>query len=253
MRDGVGTNGTVAVFGGASDIGLASARALVDAGTRAVALAARKPDRLEAAASMLAAAGASAVHLVEFDADAIENHESVVADVVNRLGDIDVAVLAFGVLGDQRAAERDAAAALEIARTNYLDAASLLLALSARMIDQGHGDIVVLSSVAAERARRSNFVYGSSKAGIDAFAHGLGERLRGTGVRVLIVRPGFVRSKMTRELKAPPLATTPAAVARAVDNALAGRARVVWVPSALRWIMVGLRHLPTPIFRRLDL
>jgi decaprenylphospho-beta-D-erythro-pentofuranosid-2-ulose 2-reductase len=253
VRDGLGTRDTVAVFGGASDIGLATARALVRRGTRAVALAARKPDRLEGASAMLASAGASAVHLLDFDADAVEDHEAVVADVADRLGDIDVAVLTFGILGDQRAAERDAAAALEIARTNYLDAVSLLLALAARMIEQGHGDIVVLSSVAAERARRSNFVYGSSKAGLDTFAQGLDERLRGTGVRVLIVRPGFVRSKMTQGLKAAPLATTPAAVARAIDDALAGRARVVWVPPALRWVMIILRHLPTSVFRRLRL
>jgi decaprenylphospho-beta-D-erythro-pentofuranosid-2-ulose 2-reductase len=118
---------------------------------------------------------------------------------------------------------------------------------------QGHGTIVVLSSVAGERVRASNFVYGASKAGLDGFAQGLGDSLRGTGVEVLVVRPGFVHTRMTAGLDAAPLATTPEAVAKAVVEGLARGSHTVWVPAALRFVMIALRHLPRPIFRRLNL
>jgi decaprenylphospho-beta-D-erythro-pentofuranosid-2-ulose 2-reductase len=173
--------------------------------------------------------------------------------VAARHGDLDIALLAFGVLGDQQAAEKDPAAALEVARTNYLGAVSVLLILASRMRDQGHGDIVVLSSVAGERGRRSNFVYGSSKAGLDVFCQGLADSLHGEGVRLLVVRPGFVRSKMTAHLEAAPLSTTPGAVASAIVDGLDRTRDVVWVPAKLRWVMSALRHLPRPIFRRLEI
>jgi len=164
-----------------------------------------------------------------------------------------VVVVTFGVLGDQRAAEKDAAAALDVARTNYVGAVSVLLPIAERLREQGHGAIVVLSSVAGERGRRSNYVYGSSKAGLDVFCQGLADRLRPEGVRVLVVRPGFVRSKMTAHLDPVPLSTTPQAVATAVLDGLDRGSDVVWVPSTLRWVMLGLRHLPRALFRKLEI
>jgi decaprenylphospho-beta-D-erythro-pentofuranosid-2-ulose 2-reductase len=140
-----------------------------------------------------------------------------------------------------------------VARTNFLGAVSVLLPIADRMRAQGHGTIVALSSVAAERGRRSNFVYGSSKAGLDTFCQGLADRLHGSGVRLLVVRPGFVRSAMTRGLDPAPLATTPDDVARAIIDGLSGSAPVIWVPAKLRWVMSALRHLPRPLFRRLDI
>jgi decaprenylphospho-beta-D-erythro-pentofuranosid-2-ulose 2-reductase len=235
----------VAVFGGGSDIGLATARLLVEHGASRVVLAARDPERL-AGADALRAAGAT-VETIAFDADAPETHAGVVA----RAGEIDLAVVAFGVLGDQEAAERDPLAAAAIARTNALGGIALLTALAEHMRAQGHGAIAVLSSVAAERPRRANFAYGASKAALDAYAQGLGDALRPDGVHVMVVRPGFVRTKMTAGLDAAPLATDAGAVARAIEHGLRRRAPVIWVPGALRWVFAVIRHLPRPLFRQL--
>ncbi|MCZ7587725.1 MAG: SDR family NAD(P)-dependent oxidoreductase [Gaiella sp.] len=166
-------------------------------------------------------------------------------------GDIDVVLVAAGILGDQPVAERDAAAALAVIETNFVGAVSVLIPIAERLRAQGHGTIVVLSSVAAERARRANFVYGSSKAGLDAFAQGLGDSLAGTGIDVLVVRPGFVRTKMTAALPDGPLATTPEAVAEEIVRGLQRRAHTVWAPARLRFVMAVVRLLPRPLFRRL--
>jgi decaprenylphospho-beta-D-erythro-pentofuranosid-2-ulose 2-reductase len=173
--------------------------------------------------------------------------------VFERDRDVDLTLLAFGVLPDEGAAQKDAGIAIEAARTNYVGAVSVLLPLAERMREQGHGTIVVLSSVAGERGRRSNFVYGSSKAGLDTFCQGLADRLYGSGVRLLVVRPGFVHSNMTRGLDPTPLAATPDDVARAIVDGLSRSAPVIWVPAKLRWVMSGLRHLPRPLFRRLNI
>ncbi len=166
-------------------------------------------------------------------------------------GDIDLVLLAFGVLGDQARAEEEPLAAVRVAQTNYTGAVCAGLVCAKALRAQGHGSLVVLSSVAGERARRANFVYGSSKAGLDAFAQGLGDALHGTGVHVLVVRPGFVRTRMTAHLKEAPLAADPEAVAEAVETGLRRRAETVWVPGSLRAVMAVLRHVPRGLFRRL--
>lgn len=252
MSDGLGRQRTVLVLGGGSDIGLATVRLLVAGGTKNVILAARRPEALASAADELRAGGVD-VELLAFDALDLASHASLIADVFERDHDVDLTLLAFGVLPDEVAAEKDASIAIEAARTNYLGAVSVLVPLAERMREQGHGTIVVLSSVAAERGRRSNFVYGSSKAGLDTFCQGLADRLHGSGVRLLVVRPGFVRSNMTRGLDPAPLAATPDDVARAIVDGLSRSAQVIWVPAKLRWVMSGLRHLPRGVFRRLDI
>jgi decaprenylphospho-beta-D-erythro-pentofuranosid-2-ulose 2-reductase len=113
--------------------------------------------------------------------------------------------------------------------------------------------LVVLSSVAGERVRRANFVYGATKAGLDGFAQGLGDSLVGTGARVLVVRPGFVHSAMTKGMKAVPFATTPDRVAVITAGALRAGRRTVWAPGILRYVFSILRHVPGPIWRRLPL
>ncbi|HWB71401.1 MAG TPA: decaprenylphospho-beta-D-erythro-pentofuranosid-2-ulose 2-reductase [Egibacteraceae bacterium] len=253
MRDALGSVQSIVVLGGTSDIAVATARRLAAPRAATVVLAGRDPDGMAASAQALSAAGAGNVQTVPFDALDTDSHEGFVKDVWDRLGDVDVVLLAFGVLGDQQLAEHDTAEALRIVRTNYLGAVSVLVPVSRQLRAQGHGVLVVLSTVAAERPRRSNFVYGSSKAGLDAFAQGLGDSLVGSGARVVVVRPGFVRTKMTAGRQPAPLATTPEAVAAAIDGAVRGRAETVWVPALLRWIMSALRHLPRPLFRRLDL
>ena len=253
MKDALGSVQSVLVLGGGSDIALATVRELVQRRARTVVLAARDPEALRATADALRAAGATTVETLPFDARDTASHEAFVADVFDRVGDVDVALLAFGVLGDQEEAEHDGRAAVDIAEVNYVGSVSVSVPIAQRMRAQGHGTIVALSSVAGERARRSNFVYGSSKAGMDAFFQGLGDSLVGSGVRVMIVRPGFVHTKMTDGMDAAPMSTTPEAVADAIVKGLARNRETVWVPSQLRYVMSVLRHVPRPVFRKLPI
>lgn len=216
-------------------------------------LAGRDPEALQPAADALRNAGATTVDAVAFDALDTDSHPGFVNDVFARHGDFDVILLSFGVLGDQSLAENDAKHALDVIRTNYVGAVSVAVPIAQRLRVQGHGTLVVLSSVAAERPRRANFVYGSSKAGLDAFAQGLGDALHGSGARVMVVRPGFVKTKMTSGLQAAPFATTAEAVADAIVGGLRSGREIVWVPPILRWVMSAVRHLPRPVFRKLPL
>ncbi|WP_067489282.1 decaprenylphospho-beta-D-erythro-pentofuranosid-2-ulose 2-reductase [Actinomadura hibisca] len=251
MKNALGAPQSLLVLGGASDIALATARALIADRTRRVILAGRSPEALERAAEGLRAPGVT-VETLEFDAADVDGHEKVLGEVY-AAADIDCTLLAFGTLGDQAHDEAHPVDAARVAHVNYVGAVSAGLVAAAALRRQGHGSLVVLSSVAAERARRSNFVYGSSKAGLDAFAQGLGDALHGSGAQVLVVRPGFVHTKMTAGLPAAPLATTPEAVAEAVQRGLRTGAHTVWAPGALRYVMAGLRHLPRPVFRRLNI
>ncbi|MFB7083823.1 decaprenylphospho-beta-D-erythro-pentofuranosid-2-ulose 2-reductase [Streptomyces sp. NPDC056296] len=249
MKDAFGLPQSLLVLGGTSEIALATARRLVARRTRTVWLAGRPSPALDAAAEQLRGLGAE-VRTVPFDALDPESHEAALGKVFTE-GDIDLVLLAFGVLGDQAHDEREPLNAVRVAQTNYTGAVSAGLVSARALQAQGHGSLVVLSSVAGERARRANFIYGSSKAGLDAFAQGLGDALHGTGVHVMVVRPGFVRSRMTAGMEEAPLATTPEAVATAIELGLRRRSETVWVPGALRVVMSALRHLPRAVFRRL--
>ena len=254
MKDALGSVGSVLVLGGGSEIAVATVRALVAGRTRTVILAARRPEELEATAGELRSAGASTVETVRFDAgDDAEAHAQLVDEVFDRHGDIDLVLVAAGVLGEQSRDERDGAAARAVVETNFLGLVSAIVPCAERMRAQGHGTLCVLSTVAGERPRRSNFVYGSSKAGLDAFAQGLGDSLVGSGVNVVVVRPGFVHTRMTEGLDPAPLATTPEKVAEATLEGIAKGAHTVWAPPALRYVMTALRHVPRPIFRKLPL
>ncbi len=252
MEDGLGAVQRVLVLGAGSDIAAATLRRLVQERTRSVVLAGRDPERLDKLAHELAEAGATTFEQLPFDATDCDAHERLTERAFAG-GDVDLVLVTFGVLGDQAAAEHDPALATEIARVNYLGAVSVVSTVVERLRAQGHGIIVGLSSVAGERVRRSNFIYGSSKAGFDGYLQGLGEALAGSGVRVLVVRPGFVHSKMTAGLPPAALAVTPDVVADAIVHGVATGRELIWVPPALRWVMVGLRHLPKPVFRRLPI
>ncbi|MGF0170690.1 decaprenylphospho-beta-D-erythro-pentofuranosid-2-ulose 2-reductase [Streptomyces sp. Marseille-Q5077] len=251
MKDAFGLPQSLLVLGGTSEIALATARRLIARRTRTVWLAGRPSPALEQSAADLRALGAD-VHTVAFDALDPESHETALGKVFAE-GDIDMVLLAFGILGDQAHDEREPLSAVRVAQTNYTGAVSATLVTASALQNQGHGSLVVLSSVAGERARRANFIYGSSKAGLDTFTQGLGDALHGTGVHVMIVRPGFVRSKMTADLEETPLATTPEAVATAIEVGLRRRSETVWVPGALRLVMSALRHMPRAMFRRLPI
>jgi decaprenylphospho-beta-D-erythro-pentofuranosid-2-ulose 2-reductase len=247
--DALGSVGSLLLVGGTSDIAVATARRYLRERPLRVVLAARDTPRRTAVADELAAAGAR-VEVLDFDADDPAAPARMVAEAAAN-GDIDVAVVAFGQLGDAEQLRTDPDAVARLARVNYVVPAVVGTELANRMRVQGHGVIVALSSVAGERARASNFVYGSTKAGLDAFFSGLADSLVGTGVSVLVVRPGFVRSKMTAGLADAPLATTPDAVAEAIVTGVRAGRHTVWVPGVLRWVMSGLRHTPRAIFRRL--
>ena len=253
MKDATGRPQNVVLLGAGSDIGISTVRRFASQRVDTIVLAGRQPDAYAAVADELRAAGASRVEVIAFDADATETHEAFVNDVAATVGDIDVAILAWGVLPDQAEAEQTPATVVDVICTNFTGAASVGVALANRMKTQGHGTIVALSSVAAERPRKSNFVYGASKAGLDAFFTGLGDSLAGSGVSVLVVRPGFVHTKMTAGLEAAPLATTPDEVADAIIGALESNATQIWVPRTMRPVMTVLRHVPRAIFRRLPI
>jgi short-subunit dehydrogenase len=239
----------VVIFGGRSEIGAELATRLAAAST--VVLAARGADRLDEQVAAVRAAGAREVRTVEFDADDVGSHGPLVERLLAEFGRIDTAVLAFGILGDQARAEADPAHAVAIVHTDYLAQISLLTVLAAQMRAAGRGTLVVFSSVAGVRVRRANYVYGSAKAGLDGFANGLADALHGSGVRLLIVRPGFVVGRMTAGMDPAPLSSTPAQVAEATARAVASGRRTVWVPWALRPLFFGMKLLPQGIWRRM--
>jgi decaprenylphospho-beta-D-erythro-pentofuranosid-2-ulose 2-reductase len=249
MRDGVGAVQRVLVLGGGSDIAQATVRALVAQGAGTVVLAARHPEQLKAFADELRPAQ---VECLPFDGRDLESHVPLIRDVWSRHGDIDVALVAFGVLGDHDVSARDPAVAAEVLQTNLVGAASVSLAAVNEMQVQGHGTLVVLSSVAAERVRKSMFVYAASKAGLDGFCQGLADSLAGSGVDVLVVRPGFVHTKMTAGQKAAPFSTSPEAVADAIVAGIRNRTGTIWVPPLLRGLGVVMRHVPRALWRRVE-
>jgi decaprenylphospho-beta-D-erythro-pentofuranosid-2-ulose 2-reductase len=247
--DAVGNPQSLLLLGGTSEIGLAIALRYARQRPIRVVLAGRPSERLDAAAAQLREVGAT-VSTLPFDAKKPETHGEVIEKAFAD-GDIDVSIVAFGLLGDQEQAWTDLALAQELAEVNYVAAVTVGVALADRLRKQGHGSVIALSSAAGERARRSNFVYGSTKAGFDAFYTGLTYALQPAGVKVTVVRPGFVRSKMTEGMKSAPMAQTPDQVAEATVKAVRAGREQVWAPGAMRFVMMVLRHVPRPIFRKL--
>jgi decaprenylphospho-beta-D-erythro-pentofuranosid-2-ulose 2-reductase len=251
--DALGAPQSVLVLGATSDIAAATLTRLAGLGRlRRAVLAARPSAALDCAADRARGLSVADVTTVTFDAHEPQSVSRVVAEAFAG-GDVDVVLVAFGVLPDQQEALQHLEIALDNAQVNYVGALAACLAAADALRCQGHGTLVVLSSVAAERPRRSNFVYGSAKAGLDALATGLGDELCGSGASVIVVRPGFVKTKMTAGLRPAPLSTTPEAVAAAISGALRRGTATVWVPGPLRYVMAMLRHVPRTLFRRLPL
>lgn len=243
------------VFGGRSEIGVATALRL--AAGRRVVLAARRPDDLAAESAELAAAGAAEVIPVEFDADDVASHPALVRSLTEDHGPIETAIIAFGILGDAARAETDVAHALQIAHTDYYAQISVItLLVNALRAQPSDSTVIVFSSVAGVRVRRANYVYGSTKAGLDGFASGLADALYGSNVRILLARPGFVIGNMTKELMASgtepaPMSVTADQVADAVAAAHRKGRGEVWIPGRLRPVFFAMRLLPRAIWRRL--
>jgi decaprenylphospho-beta-D-erythro-pentofuranosid-2-ulose 2-reductase len=245
--NGAGSPPRLLLLGGSSEIGLAILAALGLPAGAEVILAGRDEQRLAAAGKELPCQ----VTTVAYDAMATGSHQAF-ADAVFAGGALDMVVSAAGVLIPQEEAERDVRRAADMVETNFTGHVTSLLAIAARMRAQGRGTIVVLSSVAAVRPRKANFVYGSAKAGLDAFARGLADSLHGTGVRVVLVRPGFVTGRMTAGMSPAPLSSTPAQVGAATAAALAGRKDTVWIPAPLAGLALALRLVPRPLWRRVS-
>ncbi len=250
MTDALGRVRSALVLGGGSEIALVTLERLAARGLRRAVLLGRQPEVMRTAAASLTSKGVEVVAL-PFDAEAIDAHVANIAGAFSTYGDFDLVVVAFGTLGDQTTFEADPTTAGHAAITNYAGAVSSGLAIASALRDQGHGTLVMLSSVAGQRARRANYVYGSTKAGLDAFARGLGEALRGSGARVMIVRPGFVKTQMTAGMKPRLFAQTAEQVATTIVGGLDRGASVVWAPPLLRPIFLILNALPQAIFRRL--
>ncbi|WAC91785.1 decaprenylphospho-beta-D-erythro-pentofuranosid-2-ulose 2-reductase [Mycobacterium sp. Aquia_213] len=253
VLDAVGNPQTILLLGGTSEIGLAiCGRYLQNAHAR-ILLAAMPgdPGRDDAVAQMKAA-GARSVELIDFEATQPDSHPKMI-DAAFANGDVDVAIVAFGILGDAEELWQNQHKAVLAAEINYTAAVSVGVLLGEKMRAQGFGQIIAMSTVAGERVRRSNFVYGSTKAGLDGFYLGLSEALREFGVRVLVIRPGQVRTRMSAHVKEAPLTVDKEYVANLAVTAAAKGKELVWAPAAFKYVMVVLRHIPRPIFRKLPI
>jgi decaprenylphospho-beta-D-erythro-pentofuranosid-2-ulose 2-reductase len=246
MKNAIQEPQTILLLGGTSDIGRAIVRELDSPVLRRVILACRRPDEVD----VTGLSDHAEVSAVRFDAVDHAAHEELISSVAADVGDLDVVIQAFGELGADDGDDPEAGARL--AEVNFVGAVSSGLAAARRLRSQGHGTLIVLSSVAGIRTRPSNFVYGSTKAAQDAFSTGLGHALHGSGAKVLTVRPGFVRSSMTEGLDAAPFAVDPTDVARMTVAGFRRGADVVWAPPILRWVFAILRFVPGPVWRRLD-
>jgi decaprenylphospho-beta-D-erythro-pentofuranosid-2-ulose 2-reductase len=245
--NGVGSPPRILLLGGTSELGLAILASLGLPAGAEVILAGRDEQRLAAAGKELAAE----VRTMAYDATDTGGHQAF-ADAVFADGPLDMVISAAGVLTPQDEAERDVRRAAEMVETNFTGHVTSLLAIATRMRAQQRGTIVVLSSVAAVRPRKANFVYGAAKAGLDAFARGLADSLHGTGVRVVLVRPGFVIGRMTQGMPRAPLSSTPAQVGAATAAALRGGKDTVWIPAPLAGLALALRLVPRPLWRRVS-
>jgi decaprenylphospho-beta-D-erythro-pentofuranosid-2-ulose 2-reductase len=253
VLDAVGNPQTVLLLGGTSEIGLAICeRYLRNASARILLAAMPEDPGRDAAVAQMTAAGARSVELIDFEATEPDSHPKMIEQAWGGR-DVDVAIVAFGLLGDAEELWQNQRKAVQIAEINYTAAVSVGVLLGEKMRAQGFGQIIAMSTVAGERVRRSNFVYGSTKAGLDGFYLGLSEALREYGVRVLVIRPGQVRTRMSAHVKEAPLTVDKEYVADLAVTASAKGKELVWAPAAFRYVMVVLRHIPRSIFRRLPI
>ena len=253
VLDAVGNPQTILLLGGTSEIGLAICeRYLQNAHARIVLAAMPDDPGRDAAVAQMKAAGARSVELIDFEATDPDSHPKTIKAAFAR-GDVDVAIVAFGLLGDAEELWQNQRKAVQIAEINYTAAVSVGVLLAEKMRAQGFGQIIAMSTVAGERVRRSNFVYGSTKAGLDGFYLGLAEALREYGVRVLVIRPGQVRTRMSAHIKEAPLTVDKEYVANLAVTAAAKGKELVWAPAAFRYVMMVLRHIPRSVFRKLPI
>ena len=252
MAAGSADGGRVVVLGGSSEIALAIVRELLRTSAREVALIGRDPGRIAKAAEELREAGCARVITRVLDARATGDHRDTLEDAIAELGGADIALIAVGVLGERGGLPADVEGEVDVLSVNAVGGGSLLMHTAAHMRDAGGGTVIVLSSVAAERPRRANPAYGASKAALDGLAQALADALHDDHVHVLVVRPGFVHTRMSRGLERAPFACAPEDVARATVQGLERGAQTVWAPGRLRYVMLAMRMLPRTLFRRIE-
>lgn len=254
MKNGVGVAQNIVLFGGTSEIGQSILRRIVKPGVSRLVLVSRDLDAASRVSQDLVDRHPELdVHHVRYEASDAASMEHVVAEVADSIGDIDIAVVAQGLLNENVDYYESPSALIDVVNVNMTGEMVLLYALASRMRTQGYGKIVVLSSVAGERVRRGNPVYGATKAGIDGFALALDHELAGTGASVLVVRPGFVTTKMTTGMKKAPFSTNPEVVAQIVEKGISSDKKIVWAPAPLHWMFLILKNLPIAIWRRLPI
>ncbi|WP_277099778.1 SDR family oxidoreductase [Corynebacterium riegelii] len=237
------SQGTILLLGATSDIGGEIAQRICQG--RDVVCAVRDVGVGVGVEKQLLNAGASSVRTVAFEATDLESHRALVESVDN----LTTAIVAFGILGDQELAERDEREAVRIASVDYLAQVSMLTVLADVM---QRGEIFAFSSIAGWRARRANYVYGSTKAGLDAFCQGMADRLHGSDLHLITARPGFVIGTMTTGMKPAIMSVTPDVVAEAVVSAASrGRSQTVWIPGRLALLAFIMRLVPRPIWRHM--
>ena len=242
----------VLIVGATSAIAEATARRFAARGA-ALFLVARNAPRLDAIARDLEVRGAARIATATMDMNDLSAHAGTLDAAWRHLGDVDVIVIAHGTLPDQAACERSVEAAMAEFATNATSTIALLTALAPRIESRRAGTIAVISSVAGDRGRASNYLYGSAKAAVTAFLSGLRQRLGRSGVNVLTVKPGFVDTPMTREFKKGLIWATPDAVARGIVRAIDTGRGVAYLPWFWAPIMLAIRHIPEPLFRRMKL
>lgn len=250
MNDALGMPQTAVVVGATSDIARSIVRELAARRLAKVVLTGRDEARLDSVDEELGALGLE-THTGVLDVTDVAAHAGLVERAADALGQVDLVVMAAGALGPDGPEPPDPTATAELFATNSTGPAALLTAFAKLLAEQGQGRLLVLSTVAAVRVRRANYPYGASKAGLDAFAQGLSMGLEGTGASVVIVRPGWVATRLTEGRAPAPFATTPDAVARDVVAALERGTSVVWSPPVLRLVFGGLQFLPRALWRRL--
>ncbi len=243
----------VLVIGGSSEIGTAILRRLATRGPVKALLLGRDATRMSEIVAELESTATAAAEFDLVDAQDLDAHADAISRAVTRLGGVDLVVHCVGVLGAQSGLDASPDELHRVLSVTFLGAGSLLWHALRALRVQGHGTLMLLSSVAAERPRASNAPYGAAKAGLDALAQGLADGLAGSDVRVLVVRPGFVTTRMTAGLPRAPFSVDAETVAATAVSALESRADTVWVPGVLRYVFTVLRHLPRPIYRRLPL
>ena len=252
MENAFGQPQRVLVLGGSSEIARAISKKLAAARAHTIVLAGRNEELLASAAEEAREYGATSTPVDHLDAEQPASAAQTVSDAFEAAGGtVDLVIIAVGLLGDQSADEVSPEATLRMMQVNFTWPVVALTEIRNRLVAQGSGRILVISSVGAIRVRRTAYLYGGAKAGLDRLCDGLADSLEGTGVTLQLLRPGAVRTRMTAGLPEVPFTTGPNEVAEYVMAGLAGGQRVIWSPPLLKYVYAILRHLPKPVWRKI--